>query len=743
MSSIMKLMQAMGYKDLNQIGVCFGLAQGLIQAHLSGEKDWVEIHKMLASGHYYINTLLGVDAPFPRNGKRSLYEDSGAIKAAEERKRVIGVYENLCKEQDIEKIKGLLMSLDFGSGEEVNQEKIEAIKQKLNTEIEEWKSFPLSKECGLPEEFTDERLSKVRAFLETVYMYQEGSLKERELSGIYHVTQYSHSDLYIDKLLEEEKSKVSRVYCHDKNTFTKLMRLMQDIKGPVGFEIRLIGHTMGLVYNGNEHWTLVNHDTLIESSIKDIAEDLFVGLRNSEREHGYCESYSDLTYIYGLVAYTKPEKVAYGSNESQIEKCKKIMDGVKVCSYDEITKRLKSSGFLLRAAQEGDMRAIEECIKANFDINKESEIGESALMFACANGNVETAKLLIDNGAQVDKENQLRKTALTLACEKGYVKTAKLLIDKGADVNKDTNLDEFKKGWTALMLACERGYVKTAKLLIDSGAQVDKQNIDGETALILACEKGYLKTAKLLIGKGVNVDKENTAGETALMLAACKRGYVKTAKILIDKGADVDKQNKDGRTALMYTMKWDRHYEIAKILMDKGANLYVKDRTGKTVYDMADEKIKKEVLDRIRNDLDRCKEILKGLSESKDWSEEFKKEIDTAQDKSKGAKSLSEIGNVVTITSDLQKKAQREVEILENSIELELIGEKNEQRHGRLNKLHEAVLEKKDEIEDQKKAVMKQGDEVSPLGGNNHTEKDGKNIKKDETGAGTVSKKRK
>ena len=83
MNSIMKLMQAMGYKDLNQIGVCFGLAQGLIQAHLNGEKDWVEIHKMLASGHYYINTLLGVDAPFPRNGKRSLYEDSGAIKAAD------------------------------------------------------------------------------------------------------------------------------------------------------------------------------------------------------------------------------------------------------------------------------------------------------------------------------------------------------------------------------------------------------------------------------------------------------------------------------------------------------------------------------------------------------------------------------------------------------------------------------------------------------------------------------------
>ena len=49
MSPIMELMKAMGYEDVMEGGVCFGLAHGLIQAHLTGEKDWVEIHKMLAS----------------------------------------------------------------------------------------------------------------------------------------------------------------------------------------------------------------------------------------------------------------------------------------------------------------------------------------------------------------------------------------------------------------------------------------------------------------------------------------------------------------------------------------------------------------------------------------------------------------------------------------------------------------------------------------------------------------------
>ena len=246
MSIIIQLMQAMGYEDVDTGGVCFGLAQGLIQAHLYGEKDWIEIHKMLALLIFQpdqIKKLVGDKKEIKEiEAEGPLYLDTGAIKQAEERRRVRLLYDNLCEEDDMGKKKALLMflndssevSVDFRSGEEIDQEKIEAIKQNLNIEIEDWKSNPISKECGLPEEFTDERLSKIRAFLETVYMYHQGYEKEKEFLGTDSVNQYSQRDLYIDKLLDEEKNKVSGVYCHDKGTFRKLMRSMKTLKDQLG-----------------------------------------------------------------------------------------------------------------------------------------------------------------------------------------------------------------------------------------------------------------------------------------------------------------------------------------------------------------------------------------------------------------------------------------------------------------------------------------------------------------------------
>ena len=39
MSAIINLMQAMGYEDVNQGGVCFGLAHSLIQTDLMGTQN--------------------------------------------------------------------------------------------------------------------------------------------------------------------------------------------------------------------------------------------------------------------------------------------------------------------------------------------------------------------------------------------------------------------------------------------------------------------------------------------------------------------------------------------------------------------------------------------------------------------------------------------------------------------------------------------------------------------------------
>lgn len=62
MSQIIKLMKAMGYSDVSEGGVCFGLAQTAILAHtLGNRKNWVELHKTLAKlEDHEIKVLVGM-----------------------------------------------------------------------------------------------------------------------------------------------------------------------------------------------------------------------------------------------------------------------------------------------------------------------------------------------------------------------------------------------------------------------------------------------------------------------------------------------------------------------------------------------------------------------------------------------------------------------------------------------------------------------------------------------------------
>ena len=50
---------------------------------------------------------------------------------------------------------------------------------------------------------------------------------------------------------------------------------MEKVEEPVGFEIGLTEHSMGLVYNGDRKWTLVDHDRCIKGDINSIAEKIY------------------------------------------------------------------------------------------------------------------------------------------------------------------------------------------------------------------------------------------------------------------------------------------------------------------------------------------------------------------------------------------------------------------------------------------------------------------------------------
>ncbi len=108
----------------------------------------------------------------------------------------------------------------------------------------------------------------------------------------------------------------------------------------------------------------------------------------------------------------------------------------------------------------------------------------SPLMFAVANGQTETVKLLVaQKGLDPDSYDETGKNCLMLACEKGLVDITAALLQTDTYPRRQD-----KSGWTPLMYAVKSGNIEVVKLIaarLDKGTIAEKNN-KGETALDLA-----------------------------------------------------------------------------------------------------------------------------------------------------------------------------------------------------------------------------------------------------------------
>ena len=109
---------------------------------------------------------------------------------------------------------------------------------------------------------------------------------------------------------------------------------------------------------------------------------------------------------------------------------------------------------LLRAAKDGDVKAIKQIVSSGVKVDAENRHGVTALFVAALFGRTDAAGLLIDKGADIRAaKGGDGSTALHTAAFFCNTKLVKLLLDKGADVNalnqrSDTPLDAVAGPWS-------------------------------------------------------------------------------------------------------------------------------------------------------------------------------------------------------------------------------------------------------------------------------------------------------
>jgi len=131
-------------------------------------------------------------------------------------------------------------------------------------------------------------------------------------------------------------------------------------------------------------------------------------------------------------------------------------------------------------------------------IDAKDERGYTALNFACKQGCLEIAKLLLDNGANPDNDAD-EYNPLTYAASAGNKDILDLILERKANVNRRDS-----SGQTALMRAALAGHNQLIEILINSGAEIELKatgKYEGQKAFSLACDSEKLDAAELLLPK--------------------------------------------------------------------------------------------------------------------------------------------------------------------------------------------------------------------------------------------------
>ena len=155
---------------------------------------------------------------------------------------------------------------------------------------------------------------------------------------------------------------------------------------------------------------------------------------------------------------------------------------------------------------------VERLLKGGADPKATRPTGETVLMTCARVGSVDAVKSLLSSGADVHaRETESGQTALMWAVAQRHPAVAQALIAAGADVHARS-----KGGYTPLLFAARSGDIESAGILLAAGAKVDdgvpappapaaaKVAAGMTTPLLVAAASGHESLAIFLLEKGAN-----------------------------------------------------------------------------------------------------------------------------------------------------------------------------------------------------------------------------------------------
>jgi uncharacterized protein len=155
---------------------------------------------------------------------------------------------------------------------------------------------------------------------------------------------------------------------------------------------------------------------------------------------------------------------------------------------------LDQGTMLIIAVREKSMSVATSLLKlTQVDVNKESKNGESPLMLAAFNGDLDLVKALVKRGAQINKPLW---TPLHYAAANGQLSVVEYLVENHAYIDAES-----PNNTTPLMMAARHKHITVMRWLTENGADPTYSNQQGFSAASYMKRYGEAEQEAWLIKK--------------------------------------------------------------------------------------------------------------------------------------------------------------------------------------------------------------------------------------------------
>lgn len=224
---------------------------------------------------------------------------------------------------------------------------------------------------------------------------------------------------------------------------------------------------------------------------------------------------------------------------------------------------------LLEASAKGLYETVKSLLAINKnDVNKIDLDGYSSLMLSCKHGHYFTVTELLKAEADVNVESNSGANSLLLAVSGNFKEITNILLEAGADPNSTNK----QSGKTIVMLASQLNFINILDMLIKRKSNLDTQAPQGgESALLYASVAGNSAIVSALLAGGANIELCNNRGYSALMLAS-SRGHVGVMGVLLQYKADINKKDNFRMTAMDHAINKQKS-QVIELLASAGADI--------------------------------------------------------------------------------------------------------------------------------------------------------------------------